>query len=186
MLGLGLGFLDPYPEAWRVARGFCFVHILHLSQILLFLRHQQPPSTPGQSLPPSDFVSDASTKPDFSFDMSNSSDTFSQQQQHGPLHVVSTSHLLGKNKGSHPLHAPRPSSQFSTNFCTFFILLSITPEDREAAHERYAPPFGPPLRSLEQDSKRRNIHPPPLVRTRIGLRPSREQVCFVHVARTRV
>ena len=59
-----------------------------------------PPSTPGQSLPPSDLVPEASTKPDFS---SNSSDTLSQQQQHGPLHVGSASQFLGKIKA----HIPR-------------------------------------------------------------------------------
>ncbi|KAN0134825.1 hypothetical protein V8E53_007199 [Lactarius tabidus] len=62
-----------------------------------------PPSTPGQSLPPSDFVPDAPTKLDFSFGPSNSPDALAQQQQHVPLHVGSASHLLGKIKA----HIPR-------------------------------------------------------------------------------
>ncbi|SRR6266404_7466198 len=61
-----------------------------------------PPSTPGQSLPPSDFVPDAPTKLDFSFGPSNSSDAL-VQQQHVPLHAGSASHLLGKSKA----HIPR-------------------------------------------------------------------------------
>jgi hypothetical protein len=62
-----------------------------------------PPSTPGQSLPPSDFVPDAPTKLDFSFGPSNSSDALVQQQQLVPLHTGSASHLLGKIKA----HIPR-------------------------------------------------------------------------------
>ena len=60
-----------------------------------------PPSTPGQSLPPSDFVADAPTKLDFSFGPSNSSDALAQQ--HVPLHTGTASHLLGKIKA----HIPR-------------------------------------------------------------------------------
>ncbi|KAI0307891.1 hypothetical protein B0F90DRAFT_79969 [Multifurca ochricompacta] len=61
-----------------------------------------PPSTPGQSLPPSDFVPDATSRLDFSFGPSNSSDAL-VQQQHTPLHASSASHLLGKIKA----HIPR-------------------------------------------------------------------------------
>jgi hypothetical protein len=60
-----------------------------------------PPSTPGQSLPPTD-VPDPTSRPVFLVGPSNSSDAL-VQQQHTPIHASSASHLLGKIRA----HMPR-------------------------------------------------------------------------------
>lgn len=89
-----------------------------------------PPSTPGQSLPPSDFVPEASTKLDFSFGPSNSSDALAQQQHHVPFHVGSASHLLGKIKAHIPrMHHDRRLSNSSrqTSVCYSFSSVAIPP-----------------------------------------------------------
>lgn len=57
-----------------------------------------PPSTPGQSLPPTDLITDPTSRMAFSVGPSNSSDALLQQQQHTPLHGGSASHILGKIK----------------------------------------------------------------------------------------
>ena len=82
-----------------------------------------PPSTPGQSLPPTDFVPDATSRLDFSLGPSNSSDAL-VQQQHTPLHTSSAGHLLGKIKA----HIPRinhdrrlSSSSRPTSVCPSFL-----------------------------------------------------------------
>lgn len=54
------------------------------------------PSTPGQSLPPTDLITDPTSRLAFSVGPSNSSDALLQQQQHTPLHGGSASHILGK------------------------------------------------------------------------------------------
>ncbi len=54
-----------------------------------------PPSTPGQSLPPTDLITDPTSRLVFSAGPSNSSDALLQQQQHTPLHGGS---VLGKIK----------------------------------------------------------------------------------------
>jgi mitogen-activated protein kinase kinase kinase len=59
-----------------------------------------PPSTPGQSLPPTDLISDSRLV--FSVGPSNSSDAL-LQQQHTPLHGSSASHILGKIKAHIPI-----------------------------------------------------------------------------------
>jgi hypothetical protein len=61
-----------------------------------------PPSTPGQSLPPTDFIPDTTSRLDFSLGPSGSSDAL-VQLQHTPLHTSSASHLLGKIRA----HLPR-------------------------------------------------------------------------------
>ena len=53
-----------------------------------------PPSTPGQSLPPTDLITDPTSRLAFSTGLSNSSDALLQQQQHTPL----PGHILGKIK----------------------------------------------------------------------------------------
>jgi len=60
-----------------------------------------PPSTPGQSLPPTDFVPDPASRSLFSVGSSHSSDALVQQQP--PLHANSASHILGKIKAHIPL-----------------------------------------------------------------------------------
>jgi hypothetical protein len=57
-----------------------------------------PLSTPGQSLPPTDLITDPTSRLAFSPGASNSSDALLQQQQHTPLHGGSASHILGKIK----------------------------------------------------------------------------------------
>jgi hypothetical protein len=56
-----------------------------------------PPSTPGQSLPPTDLITDPTSRLAFSAGPSNSSDAL-LQQQHTPIHGGSASHLIGKIK----------------------------------------------------------------------------------------
>lgn len=93
-----------------------------------------PPSTPGQSLPPSDFVPDAPTKLDFSFGPSNSSDALAQQQQHVPL--GSASQFLGKIKAHIPrMHHDRRLSNSSrqTSVCSSFSSVAIPPAPRADA-----------------------------------------------------
>jgi hypothetical protein len=53
-----------------------------------------PPSTPGQSLPPTDLITDPTSRLAFSTGPSNSSDALLQQQQI-PLHGGSPGHLFG-------------------------------------------------------------------------------------------
>jgi len=60
-----------------------------------------PPSTPGQSLPPTDLITDP-TRLGFSVGPSNSSDAL-PQQQHTPLLSSSASHILGKIKAHIPI-----------------------------------------------------------------------------------
>jgi mitogen-activated protein kinase kinase kinase len=62
-----------------------------------------PPSTPGQSLPPTDFVPDPTSRLAFSVGPSLSSDALVVQQQYTPLHATSAGHLLSKVKA----HIPR-------------------------------------------------------------------------------
>ena len=57
-----------------------------------------PPSTPGQSLPPTDLITDPTSRLAFSTGPSNSSDALLQQQQHTPFHGGSASHIIGKIK----------------------------------------------------------------------------------------
>jgi hypothetical protein len=57
-----------------------------------------PPSTPGQSLPPTDLITDPTSRLAFSTGPSNSSDALLQQQQHTPLHGGSPGHFFGKIK----------------------------------------------------------------------------------------
>ena len=57
-----------------------------------------PPSTPGQSLPPTDLITDPTSRLAFSAGPSNSSDALLQQQQNTPFHGSSASHIFGKIK----------------------------------------------------------------------------------------
>jgi len=80
-----------------------------------------PPSTPGQSLPPTD-VPDPTSRPFFSVGPSNSSDAL-VQQQHTPIHASSAGHLFGKIKAHIPrIHNDRRLSGSSrpTSVCRSF------------------------------------------------------------------
>ena len=80
-----------------------------------------PPSTPGQSLPPTD-VPDPASRPNFSVGLSNSSDAL-VQQQHTPIHASSAGHLFGKIKAHIPrIHHDRRLSGSSrpTSVCRSF------------------------------------------------------------------
>ncbi|KAI0283357.1 hypothetical protein BGY98DRAFT_721913 [Russula aff. rugulosa BPL654] len=57
-----------------------------------------PPSTPGQSLPPTDLITDPTSRLAFSGGPSISSDALLQQQPHTPLHGSSAGHIFGKIK----------------------------------------------------------------------------------------
>jgi mitogen-activated protein kinase kinase kinase len=57
-----------------------------------------PPSTPGQSLPPTDLITDPTSRLAFSGGPSNSSDALLQQQPHTPLHGGTAGHIFGKIK----------------------------------------------------------------------------------------
>jgi hypothetical protein len=85
-----------------------------------------PPSTPGQSLPPTDFIPDPTSRLEFSPCPSNSSDAL-VQQQHTPLHTGSASHLLGKIKAHIPrIHPERHLSGSSrpTSVMSFICIRS--------------------------------------------------------------
>jgi hypothetical protein len=89
-----------------------------------------PPSTPGQSLPPTDLITDPTSRPAFSAGASNSSDALLQQQQHTPLYGSSASHLIGKIKAHISIprihHERRLSGSPRTNsVCLLFA--SATP-----------------------------------------------------------
>jgi hypothetical protein len=80
-----------------------------------------PPSTPGQSLPPTDFVPDPTSRSVFSVGQSHSSDALVQQQP--PLHANSASHI--KLKAHIPIpripHDRRLSnSSRPTSVCSLF------------------------------------------------------------------
>jgi hypothetical protein len=88
-----------------------------------------PPSTPGQSLPPTDLVTEPASRLAISVGPSNSSDAL-LQQQHTPLHSGSVSHLFGKVKAHIPIprihHDRRLSGSSRTNsVCLSFA--SATP-----------------------------------------------------------
>lgn len=70
-----------------------------------------PPSTPGQSLPPNDLISDP-TRLGFSVGPSNSSDAL-LQQQHTPLHTAS--HIFGKIKAHIPIPRIHPDRRLSSS-----------------------------------------------------------------------
>jgi hypothetical protein len=90
-----------------------------------------PPSTPGQSLPPTDLISDP-TRLGFSVGPSNSSDAL-LQQQHTPFQT-SASHIFGKIKAHIPIprihHDRRLSGSSRTaSVCPLFAsatLLALT------------------------------------------------------------
>jgi hypothetical protein len=89
-----------------------------------------PPSTPGQSLPPTDLITDPTSRLSFSAGASNSSDALLQQQQHTPLHGGSASHIFGKIKAHISIprihHDRRLSGSPRTNsVCLSFA--SVTP-----------------------------------------------------------
>jgi len=89
-----------------------------------------PPSTPGQSLPPTDLITDPTSRLAFSAGASNSSDALLQQQQHTPLHGSSASHIIGKIKAHISIprihHDRRLSGSTRTNpVCLSFT--SVTP-----------------------------------------------------------
>jgi hypothetical protein len=82
-----------------------------------------PLSTPGQSLPPTDFIPDPASRSVFSVvGPSHSSDALVQQQP--SLHANSASHILGKIKAHIPrIHHDRRLSNSSrqTSVCSSFV-----------------------------------------------------------------
>ena len=90
-----------------------------------------PPSTPGQSLPPTDLITDPTSRLAFSAGLSNSSDALLQQQQHTPLHGSSASHILGKIKAHISIprihHDRRLSGSLRTNsVCLSFAAATLS------------------------------------------------------------
>ncbi|KAH9064131.1 MAP kinase [Lactarius vividus] len=99
-----------------------------------------PPSTPGQSLPPSDLVPDAPTNLDFSFGPSNSSDAL-VQQQHVPFHASSASHLLGKIKAHIPrMHHDRRLSNSSRPNSSPTTTTPSEPDGNRVMNDGRSPP----------------------------------------------
>ena len=78
-----------------------------------------PPSTPGQSLPPTDLIPDPASRHGFSVGPSNSSDAL-LQQQHTPLHSSSASHFLGKLKAHIPIPRIHHDRRLSNSVCPLF------------------------------------------------------------------
>jgi hypothetical protein len=86
-----------------------------------------PPSTPGQSLPPTD-VPDPTSKSIFSVGPSNSSDAL-VQQQHTPIHASSAGNLLGRIRAHMPrIYSDRRLSGSSrpTSVCRSFTPATAT------------------------------------------------------------
>jgi hypothetical protein len=94
-----------YVRLWHLASDFyvalnrCDIPWLNQPGSLLSFRHKlTPSSTPGQSLPSTDLITDPTTRFAFSAGASNPSDTLLQRQQLTPLYGGSASHIIGKIK----------------------------------------------------------------------------------------
>ncbi|KAI0257467.1 hypothetical protein BJV78DRAFT_38313 [Lactifluus subvellereus] len=99
-----------------------------------------PPSTPGQSLPPTDFVPDATSRLDFSLGPSNSSDAL-VQQQHTPFHTSSAGHLLGKIKAHIPrINHDRRLSSSSRLTSSPTTTTPSEPDSNRTVSDRRSPP----------------------------------------------
>jgi hypothetical protein len=89
-----------------------------------------PPSTPGQSLPPTDLITDPTSRLAFSAGPSNSSDALLQPQHNTPIHGGSASHIFGKIKAHISIprihHDRRLSGSTRTNSVCLFICLRDT------------------------------------------------------------
>jgi hypothetical protein len=103
-----------------------------------------PPSTPGQSVPPTDFIQDPTSRLDFALGSSNSSDAL-VQQQHTPLHTSTASHLLGKIKAHIPgiSHDRRLSSSSRPTSVMFFFFFLQRPSSLRNPFSLQRPPRRP-------------------------------------------
>ena len=85
-----------------------------------------PPSTPGQSLPPTDLITDPTSRMAFSTGPSNSSDALLPQQQHTPLHGGSPGHFFGKIKAHISIPRIHHDRRLSGSTRTNSVCLSFT------------------------------------------------------------
>ena len=90
-----------------------------------------PPSTPGQSLPPTDLITDPTSRLAFSVGPSTSSDALLQQQQHTPILGGSASHIFGKIKAHIPIPRIHHDRRLSSSSRTNSVCPSLLPRHRQ-------------------------------------------------------